>query len=821
MAGAAVSANIGDAPQAGQTVSHNGKEYNTIKEGLAYILVPNGAPSSTDPKKAKSNGPQAQSVFYNPIQQFNRDLSVLAIRAYGEAMAVEKRQKHSRASQKKKQGGKKKGDENGSKNSPICNGGAAEQGTTTNGRGALGIEKVGKTVGVGDPDIPKEEPARAYQNGNAETVEASCGEKRKRDTEEAEFGPSTKRSKQLGPDAVNNDSATTQPDQNGNAELVEARCGEKRKRDVEEAGPKPDIKRSKQSKAGAIDDTHATSQPDVEGRQSTTIINSTDADQFPSARCQTLADLTSGATNSETNNAVDGANSNEWRPSFSILDALSATGLRALRYAQEIPFVTLVTANDLLPTATASIKLNVQHNHLEGKIVPITGNALAHMYSVLDGSSLPRPAQQGLRGKYDVIDLDPYGSAAPFLDAAVQALNNGGLLCVTCTDAGVFASSGYPEKTYALYGGLPIKGPQSHEGGLRLILHAISTSAARYGIAIEPLLSLSIDFYARLFVRARKSAAEVKFLAGKTMVVYNCDQGCGAWSTQLLARNREEKDKVGGTFSKHGLAQAPSAGERCEHCGFKTHLAGPMYAGPLHSPSFIQRILDLLPQLDKETYTTTSRIEGMLVTALEETLTPRMPPSVGEMDQVQAASLHSSPAEVDHYPFFFIPHALSKVLHCQTPSENALRGAFKHLGYRVTRSHTKPGSIRTDAPWRVIWEVMREWSRQKSSVDPEAIKEGTAGWGIMRRAFKMIEPEKVQDGLRAPKDTSTTQNQTPAAEGSENHTSACTSCNPGKLKVIFDEKLGKQADAKKLVRYQLNPRANWGPMNRAKGGQTD
>ena len=33
-----------------------------------------------------------------------------------------------------------------------------------------------------------------------------------------------------------------------------------------------------------------------------------------------------------------------------------------------------------------------------------------------------------------MIDLDPYGSAAPFLDGAVQAVESGGLLCITCTD---------------------------------------------------------------------------------------------------------------------------------------------------------------------------------------------------------------------------------------------------------------------------------------------------------------------------------------------------------------------------------------------------
>lgn len=40
-------------------------EFNTVTEGKATILTP-----------------KADEVFYNPIQQFNRDLSIMAIKAY-------------------------------------------------------------------------------------------------------------------------------------------------------------------------------------------------------------------------------------------------------------------------------------------------------------------------------------------------------------------------------------------------------------------------------------------------------------------------------------------------------------------------------------------------------------------------------------------------------------------------------------------------------------------------------------------------------------------------------------------------------------------
>ena len=48
--------------------------------------------------------------------------------------------------------------------------------------------------------------------------------------------------------------------------------------------------------------------------------------------------------------------------------------------------------------------------------------------------------------RVDVVDLDPYGTAAPFIDAAVQSVADSGLLCVTCTDLSVLATTNYPEK---------------------------------------------------------------------------------------------------------------------------------------------------------------------------------------------------------------------------------------------------------------------------------------------------------------------------------------------------------------------------------------
>lgn len=519
-----------------------------------------------------------------------------------------------------------------------------------------------------------------------------------------------------------------------------------------------------------------------------------------------------------------GKGETEGRGTFTILDALSATGLRALRYASEIPFTTCIVANDLSASAIQSMKTNIDYNQLGKKIQPHTGDARAYMYASANAGNANGTEHTG---RFDVIDLDPYGTAAPFLDGALQAIKDGGLLCVTCTDAGVWASNGYPEKAFALYGGTPLKGSPSHEGGLRLILHALATSAAKYGLAIEPLLSLSIDFYARVFVRVHRSAAEAKFAAGNMMLVYNCDAGCGAWKTQPLAATKTRLDKKGRPYFHYAFAQGPSASPLCEHCGVKTHLAGPMWAGPLHNPWFIQRILSLLPEADRDVYHTTDRIEGMLTTALEEDLSETDAATEEATEAATAAETETDriiprtdPSKKEEYPFYFNLSYLSKILRTSTMPIDAFRGALRHLGYRSTRSHAKPNSVRTDAPWSVLWEIMREWVKQKAPIKPGALAPGSPGGVIMAGGEPDLARMKreVLDAVQSGQDVTDLITKVEAALYRSQQ--GRTQGQEQEQKIIFDEALGKEASAaftkKRLVRYQVNPRANWGPQSRAR-----
>lgn len=160
-----------------------------------------------------------------------------------------------------------------------------------------------------------------------------------------------------------------------------------------------------------------------------------------------------------------------------------------------------------------------------------------------------------------------------------------------------------------------------------------------------------------------------------------------------------------------------------------------MYGGPLHNPSFIDKMLDLLPSLDRSTYKTLDRIEGMLETAYDEMHmfdTDKLLGKPKGNEQVEGSFRRLSEVAIDHHPFYVIPSALSRIIHCQAPSDAQLRGALRHLGYKALRSHAKPGTIKTDAPWSAIWEIMREWVRQKSPLKEGSLREGMPGFKIMQ-----------------------------------------------------------------------------------------
>ena len=101
---------------------------------------------------------------------------------------------------------------------------------------------------------------------------------------------------------------------------------------------------------------------------------------------------------------------------------MSATGLRSIRYIKEVPGIKTLLVNDLEEGAVEAIRRNILFNgESASRCVPNKGDANMVMHQ-----------HRGEGKMFDIVDLDPYGTAAPFLDAAIQSVQHGGLLCVTC-----------------------------------------------------------------------------------------------------------------------------------------------------------------------------------------------------------------------------------------------------------------------------------------------------------------------------------------------------------------------------------------------------
>jgi tRNA (guanine26-N2/guanine27-N2)-dimethyltransferase len=82
---------------------------------------------------------------------------------------------------------------------------------------------------------------------------------------------------------------------------------------------------------------------------------------------------------------------------------------------------------------------------------------------------------------FDVVDLDPYGTPAPFLDSAVQTVDEGGILIVTATDMAVLCGNN-KEVCFHKYGSFPLRSKCCHESALRILLASIEMHANRYKV---------------------------------------------------------------------------------------------------------------------------------------------------------------------------------------------------------------------------------------------------------------------------------------------------------------------------------------------------
>ena len=415
-------------------------------------------------------------------------------------------------------------------------------------------------------------------------------------------------------------------------------------------------------------------------------------------------------------------------PKLKILEALAASGLRALRYAREVAGVGEVVANDNDAAAVEHIRRNVRHNvEADGELPAAVTPSLANAQVLM----LQNPKT------FDVVDLDPYGTPSMFLDGAVQTVQDGGLLCVTATDMAVLCGNS-GEVSWSKYGAYSLKGGYCHEMSLRILLAALEAAAVRHKRHIVPVLSVSIDFYVRVFVRVFTSPLEAKKSPSKLAYVWKC-VGCESTTLQRVGRIVQK-----GNSTKHVPGTGPAVGAACEHCGGRFTMGGPIWAEPIHDPDWTKGILAEAVKI-RDRYPAFTKLHSLLTTINEELVDA---------------------------PLFMDMHRVSGVLKCTPCKSELFRSALANAGYRVSSTHCNPHAIKSDAPLKVYWDIMRAWIKDHP-VKPHA--KNTPGFNILAQ-----EPETAVDFTRVNRALS-------------------------------------KAKLAKVPRFPLNPEANWGPRARAYG----
>ncbi len=172
-----------------------------------------------------------------------------------------------------------------------------------------------------------------------------------------------------------------------------------------------------------------------------------------------------------------------------VLDGMAATGIRGVRYFVEsgIPEVVF---NDVNPTAIQLARRNAEKYNVNARFYQRDFRVLCN------------------EERFWTVDLDPFGSPAPFIWAAARAVRSGGYLLVSATDTRPLSGAS-PKQALAKYGAILWKPEWYPELMVRVLYFLLFHAAAIHGKGIEPILAFTYEHHVRVVARLREKPSLV------------------------------------------------------------------------------------------------------------------------------------------------------------------------------------------------------------------------------------------------------------------------------------------------------------------------
>ena len=329
-----------------------------------------------------------------------------------------------------------------------------------------------------------------------------------------------------------------------------------------------------------------------------------------------------------------------------VCDPTTASGVRAARYALEVPNVAKVIAADRHPDAVELASQTVLLNGLEGRVSVVASDANLLLLNHVNE-------------RFNIVDLDPFGSPAPFFESSLRATTDGGILAATATDMGPL-SGARAAACVRKYGVRSVRTEFEKEMAVRILAGCLVTIAGRLELGISIKFSHATDHYARLYAfvtKGRKAANESSAKLGFIQYCPTC-----------LARQA--------TYSLDSITI------NCEFCSGKTRIGGPIWLGSLWDSSTVESMIQHTPTLRSSRL---SEIQKALACIKEETDSP---------------------------PFYYTTGVVAKITKAKPVSLNRVLNILKQEGFIASRTHFNPTGFHTNAPANEIARLLRDtWNK--------------------------------------------------------------------------------------------------------------
>jgi tRNA (guanine26-N2/guanine27-N2)-dimethyltransferase len=317
------------------------------------------------------------------------------------------------------------------------------------------------------------------------------------------------------------------------------------------------------------------------------------------------------------------------------LDAMGATGMRGFRIAYETLTPPAVTINDYSLLACELMQKNSTQTGINCIITHREANALM--------------SEQ----RFEMVDLDPFGTPAPFIDAACKSAHP--YLCITATDTAPLCGA-HLKAGIRRYDAMPMNTEYHPEVGLRILLGYVVRMIVKYDKGVIPLLCYVREHYVRLIVKLVHGANQADNSIKRLGYVYQCTS-CPYVIEEAGRLEQKKQESI------------------CPHCGIRLRAIGPLWMGSICDTDVIDGMLALLPALPQ---LQTRAIEKLLVLCRDE------------------------PAISFHYDY----HRISKRCGRSAIAMDTYLTRLRERGYYAEKTHYTGTGVKTDAPLTVLYEAL-------------------------------------------------------------------------------------------------------------------